>query len=52
MADKDMTIIADSLLSFLSDNDIDEFEDTMEKKVDILSIWLFSPIYIKHTSWS
>ena len=39
MADKDKTIIADSLLSLLCDNDIDEFEATMEKKVDILSIW-------------
>ena len=39
MADKDKTIIADSLLSLLCDNDIDEFEATMEKKVDILPIW-------------
>ena len=39
MADKDKTIIADSLRSLLCDNDIDEFEATMEKKVDILSIW-------------
>ena len=39
MTDKDKTIIADCLLGLLCDNDIDEFEATMEKKVDILSIW-------------
>ena len=39
IAKKDKTIIADSLLGLLCDTEIKEFEATIEKKVDILSIW-------------